>query len=242
MKIRRFVLICIFFLDVHVKADTKAGKLAECWGKKIPCPVQAEQSKKIITAGEMRIALSPRSLLEQRDEKTIQLVRGQFYVEASEPVVFKSPFAKVWCDGSCKGLFVRTSDKFEIKSLEGRWILQRNGEKSNYQIPEAQLVAVSEVAEDGLATMEFPQSLPWDSTVKQWASLYPGTLGELRTSLATFREIWKEAVEKASRVQMRAASLTIASFENEQAQERAKKAASEHEDQRLRALFRENNP
>ncbi|MGZ3723693.1 MAG: hypothetical protein ACXVA9_12210 [Bdellovibrionales bacterium] len=238
MSPQRLVLLCIFFLDVHVKAET----VSECWGKTIPCPVQASASKKVISAGNIKVSIGPHGLLEQRDEKTIQLVSGEFYVETAKPVVFKTPYAKVWCDGECKALFNRETDKLDVKSLEGRWLVQRNGEKTTYAVPEAQQISISEVTEDGRAEMEFPQSLPWAPTVKKWGALYPGTLDELKPTLVKFRETWKQAVESVSEMHSQAASRTIASYENSQAKERARKAAQEREDQRLRAIFREKNP
>src|SRR5665213_2103573 len=236
---RALTLILIFFLDVHVKAETAPKS---CWGKSIPCPVQAGAEKQTITAKDLRVALGPAALLEQRDEKTVQMVSGDFYVETSKPVVFKTPYAKIWCDDDCKGLFIRTPESLTVKSLEGHWLVQRNGEKTVYTVPPALQVMVGEVGDDGRALMEFPQSLPWAPTVKQWGALYPGTLAELKPTLVKFREVWKVAVEWSSEMHFAAASRTIASADQAQAKERARKLALEREDQRLRALFREKNP
>jgi hypothetical protein len=186
--------------------------------------------------------MGPHALLDQRDEKTIQLVRGDFYVETATPVVFKTPYARVWCDDDCKAIFSRKEDQIEIKNILGNWVVERNGEKTNYALHAGLRVEVSEVAGDGKALMEFPQSLPWGPTVKQLAELFPGHIKELKPTLVKFREVWKAAVEEASELQQKAAARSIASFEDEQAKERARKALREREDQRLRALFREKNP
>jgi hypothetical protein len=129
-----------------------------------------------------------------------------------------------------------------VKSLEGKWLIERNGDATTYAVATGLEISLSEVGEDGQASMEFPQSLPWLPTVKQWGELYPGTLDELKPTLVKFREEWKEAVEKVSAMHETAARRSIASAENEQAKELAQKAAKEREDARLRALFREKNP
>jgi len=234
-------LACLFFIDVHVKAAEAPKK--ECWGAAIPCAVQAEGGeKRLLTANDLKISLAPAALLEQRDEKTMELVQGSFYVETSRPVVFKTPYGRVWCNDDCTGLFVRTDESFNIKSLQGHWLVQRNGENTTYQVPTALQVTLGAVGEDGHALMEFPQSLPWLSTIKQWGDLYPGTLKELKPTLVKFRETWKEAVENVSELQQKAAARTIASYEEGLAREKAAHDAREREDARLRALFREKNP
>jgi hypothetical protein len=233
-------LACVFFIDVHVRAETPNK---ECWGTTVPCAVQAEGGKKrLLTANDLKISLAPLALLEQLDEKTLQLVRGEFYVETSKAVVFKTPFGRVWCDDDCQGLFVRTDDSFNIKSLQGHWLVQRNGENTTYQVPTALQVTLGTVGEDGHALMEFPQSLPWLSTVKLWGDLYPGTFQELKPTLVKFRGTWKEAVEHVSELHQQAAARTIASYEEGLAHEKSAREAREHEDARLRALFHEKNP
>lgn len=239
---KRLLLGLLFCLDVRVKAGEVTAEAAGCWGKTIPCPVQSEGAKTVIEAPSLKIALGPQALLEQRDRQTIQLVSGDFYVETAKDVTFKTPYARIWCEGECKAIFVRTTDKIDIKSLAGQWIIERNGEEQKYTVKAGLQLALSEVGEDGKAAMEFPQSLPWSPTVKQWAALYPGTLDELKPTLVKFREIWREAVGSVSDLHYQAAERNIASYEEEQAKERAAKAAREREDQRLRQLFREKNP
>ena len=89
--------------------------------------------------------------------------------------------------------------------------------------------------------MEFPQSLPWLSTVKSWAKLYPGNAKQLREEVADFRPAWREAVEAVSHLHAETAERAIASYEAGQAQERARQKAREREDESLRSLFRAKN-
>ena len=181
-------------------------------------------------------------MLEQRDGHTIQLVLGSFYVETSREVHFQTPYARVWCEEDCKGIFNRESTLLEVKSLEGRWLIKRTGEAQTYALPAGLQVAIGEVTTDGQAQMDFPQSLPWLPTVKQWAALFPGSVDELKPTLVKFRDSWKEAVEAVSDLHQHAASRAIASYEKTQAQERARLLAIQREDQKLRDLFREKNP
>lgn len=238
---RGLTLVCLFCIDVHVKAEPVLG-VDGCWGKKIPCAVEASHAREVLKAADLMISMSSSALLDQFDEKTIQLARGRFYVETSRPVAFKTPYAKVWCSEDCKGIFAREPSQLTVLALAGKWLVNRTGDEKTYGIPEGMQMLFSEVTPEGAAAMEFPQSLPWEPTVIAWSSLYPGKMKDFKPLVAEFREVWKAAVEKASEMHQEQAQRTIASYENELAQERARQAAREREDAKLRALFREKNP
>ena len=241
---RVLAFIFVFCVDVHVKAETKPRaktKSSTCWDATTPCVVEAH-GRKILKGKDMTVVLAPSSLIEQRDEKTIQLMNGQFYVEVSRPVSFATPYAKVTCQDSCRGIFSRKMREFNVKSIAGRWTVTRTGDEKIYGIPEAMQMSFGEVAEDGAAEMEFPQSLPWDATLKEWVALYPGKLKEFKTLLADFRVVWREAVDHVSQMHRSQAARTIASHEKELAEARARAEEKEREDAKLRELFREKNP
>lgn len=236
--LRLLTFVFLFCVDVHVKA----AELGDCWGHRIPCAVKAGDRVKTLSADNLRVSMSRASLLEQRDEKTVQLVAGQFYVETSRPVQFQTPFGKMWCESECKGLFVRETSRVVVKSFGGSWLVQRTGEQQTYVVPPALQVELGEVTSAGQAQMEFPQSLPWTSTVGAWAALYPGTLAEFKQTLAKFRPVWKEAVEAASSMHSQVILREIASDEKVRNEARARQLAKEREDQSLRQLFRDKNP
>ncbi len=235
--LRLFSFVVIFFIDVQVKA----ADLKDCWGKTVPCPIDSREAKRSVEADGLLVILAPHSLIEQRDDSTIQLVSGEFYIETKRTEKFKTPYAKIWCEGECQALIQRQVREFNVKSLQGRWLIQRVGEEQTYALPAGLQMTIGEVAEDGRASMEFPQSLPWIPTIKQWAALYPGGLEKLKPELEKFRKQWKEAVEAASVMQYQSASRTIASYEKSLAEDRARQKAREREDQSLRSLFREKN-
>lgn len=243
---RGLAFVFVFCVDVHVKAETvkqsqKVTGSSACWDKTTPCVVES-QGRKILKAKNMIITLAPSSLIERKDEKTVQLMNGQFYIDVSAPVIFKTPYARITCQDSCKGLFTRRMTELNVKSLAGRWTVVRTGDEKTYGIPEAMQMSFGEVTDEGSAQMEFPQSLPWDVTLKEWAALYPGKLKEFKPVLAEFRSVWQEAVERVSEMHHSQAARTIASHERELAEARSREAAREREDAELRALFREKNP
>jgi hypothetical protein len=237
LLLRRLTLAFLFCVDVHVKAD----EVKSCLDHTLPCAISSE-GKKILSGSGLRLVMDRHSLLEQRKDKTVELIRGGFYVETSEARVFQTPYVKIWCEGTCKGLFQRELVQVNLVSLEGRWLMQRKGEEQTYSLVAGLQVQVGEVSTDGRAQMEFPQSLPWTPTVNEWAALYPGPLQDLKRELLKFRPTWKEAVEAASQLHIQVAKREIASYEKDQAEQRAKQHAHEREDQSLRALFREKNP
>lgn len=239
---RWFTLALLFCVDVRVKASESHPAEKSCWGRTLPCAVEASGSRRVIKEKEILLSMSPHALVEQQDAKTVQLVSGQFYVDTESAVVFKTPFARVWCDGDCKGIFIRSTEALMVKSIAGKWLAERTGDRTVYVVPEAMQMSFGEVTDDGMALMEFPQSLPWDATVKIWAALYPDKLKEFKEATAEFREVWKEAVVAVSELHHKEASRTIASHEKSLADARASAAAKEREDAKLRSLFRDKNP
>lgn len=235
------VLACLFAfcVDVHVKAEEI---IANCWERKIPCPIKASSRRLVLNAKEWRVSMAPSSLIERRAQSLVQLVEGQFYIEIARPIKFQTPYARVWCAEECKGIFVREGMSFTAKSLEGTWRIQRTGEAQVYVLPAGLQVVIGEVTDDGQSLMDFPQSLPWSPTVKEWSALYPGTLTELKPTLVKFRFVWKEAVEAVSDMHKHAADRAIAANDKILAAERAVRNAREREDQSLRELFRQKNP
>jgi hypothetical protein len=214
-------------VDIRVKADT---------------PVVAMAHKKSFSAKGLQVVLGPGSLLEQHDKNEFQLVKGEFLVELQSIAKLKTPFATVTCDGDpCLALIHRDSTQVQIKALRGEFRVRRLGEKTDYGLGAGLQLTVMEVADNGVAEMEFPQSLPWDSTVKEWAHYYSGTSKEFRETLIQFREDWQQAVERVSQIHEQYAGRVIASYEATLAEERSRKAAQEREDAKMRKLFREKN-
>lgn len=235
---RALALIAAFCVDVHVRADEVR---ATCFGHQVPCAVQAEGERQVLQAETLNIAMNPHALLEQRASNVIELVNGHFLISAAKPVKFQTPYGRAWCEDECKALFEREDKKLTIKSLGGSWRLTRTGDEQVYAVPPGLQVSIGEVAPGGSAQMEIPQSLPWASTVRDWAALYPGDVKEFKSELAEFRGLWHRAVEMASHMQYQFAKREIASVENERAAELARQKAREREDESLRRLFREKN-
>ena len=191
---RWLAFVILFFADVHVRAES-----AECWGQRVPCAVQSLDSRRILKMKDTVLTLRAGSLLEQRDAKTIELIDGLFYVETTKPVVWQTPYARVWCEGECKGLFQRTLTTLEVTGLGGRWQLQRTGEKQIYGLAAGLRMELGEVTDEGRASMDFPQSLPWTPTIRAWAQMYPRPLTGLKVDLEKFRPIWRAAGRRRQR-------------------------------------------
>ena len=241
MRLLRLGTLCFLFcVDVHVKAQ---GLLAEdCWNKDGQCAVQAGASRRVMSNSTLRIVLAPQALLERRDPGTIQLVRGEFYVESSTAVKLQTPFAKVWCIDECKALFTRAANGLEVKSLAGQWRVERLGEPTIYALAAGLQLVFGEVSDQGMAQMEFPQSLPWAPTLKQWAALYPDKMSVWKGEVQQFRQVWRDAGEAVSVLHQSAANQAVAAHEKEVTMARQKRLAQLHEDEGLRELFRSKNP
>lgn len=244
MNLARAALICaLFFVDVHVHAaeHAKSETAEDCWGKTLPCAIQSSQHRRELKAQGFAMTLAPNSIAEQRDAKTVQLVKGSFYLEVDGVVKFNTPYAEIRCPAECKGIFSRTQKELEMKALEGQWVIKRLGDKQEYALRAGLQVKVSEVEENGMAEMEFPQGLPFESTVKEWAKFYSGDFKDFKASVTVFRQAWQEAIEQVSQSQLENATRSIASHQSELDKQRAAKAAAEREDAELRKLFREKN-
>jgi hypothetical protein len=225
--IRVLALITLFCLDVRVKAESE---------------VYAGDSKKTYQSAGATVIMQPGSLLETREGQSINLVKGRFFVELRDSALVRTPFASVACAaGECQALVFRTLDKMEIRALKGEFMVRRLGDEQHYSLIAGAQVAVKAVTEQGVSEMDFPQALPWDSTVKEWAKFFPGSIKEFKPTLVEFREVWKQTVERMSELHTDYANRTLASHERALASEAARRAAQEREDAKLRKLFREKN-
>lgn len=221
-----FLFLC-FFLDVHVRAEE---------------PIVAVKDKKSVTIEELNMQLGRGTILEPRGSE-VRIVRGQMLVETEDSTRITAPFVKLWCEkeSACKALIDRTDDSLVIRSLEGEWRLTRTGDNQVYRVPEAMQMHFGLVDQDGKATMDFPQSLPWLATVKAWGHLFHGKPDEFKDQVAEFRERWKNAVETASLLHSEGARRTIASHDEELAKAEAARRKDEAETRALRKQMRENN-
>lgn len=239
---RFLLLISLFFIDVHVRAESShANKDSNCWGKSIPCAIQAKSHAQAISAPGFSMTVDKNSLVEQRDHHTVQLVNGRFLISVKSPITLGTPYAEFKCEGSCSGIFLRTMTEVTLKSLSGSWRVKRLGESHLYRLDAGLQLTVSEVSDGGAALMEFPQSLAWLPTVKEWASLFAGEPGQFKKEVSDFRESWREAVESVSEVHAADAKRTIASHQKALNAVQARQKQNELEDQRLRDLFRKKN-
>jgi hypothetical protein len=232
------VLLQAFCLDVHVRAQT----LERCNEGHVPCAMQATRRAEVLKDSQWRLSMSEGAIVQRRNRDLTELVNGEFYLEISRPMEFASPYGHFWCVSQCKALIERTATSFVLQSLEGQWRLRRTGEAQEYALAPGLQIHLGEVASDGHAEMEYPQSLPWQPTVDMWASLYPGKLKDLKPTLVKFREVWRAAVESVSQLHSAVASREIASYQKGLADEQVRRQRREQEDQRLRQLFRDKNP
>ena len=239
---RFLFLLSLFFIDVHVRAESShANKDSNCWGKSIPCAIHAKGRSQSISAPGFSMTIDKNSLAEQRDHHTVQLVDGRFLISMKSPIRLGTPYAEFKCEGSCSGIFLRTMTEVTVKALSGNWRVKRLGEAHEYRLDAGLQLTVSEVSEGGTALMEFPQSLAWLPTVKEWASLYVGEPRQFKKEVSDFRESWREAVESVSEVHAADAHRSIASHQKALDAVQARQKQIELEDQRLRDLFRKKN-
>lgn len=232
--IRYILLLPFFFIDVRVRAEE-----VNCWGQELPCAVASETRTRLESPG-LELVLGKGALIERRERDVVQLVKGDVLVKSEGGAVFNTPYARFRCAGPCGALFERDTESITLKALKGDWIVTRIGETREYALTAGTQIAIGEVRE-GAAAMDFPQSLPWEPTVKKWAALYMGESSSFRKEVTEFRKVWREAVETATRVQEEVARRNIASHEQRLSEERRRQARREEADRELRELFRRKN-
>ncbi|HMN69817.1 MAG TPA: hypothetical protein PKC28_14835 [Bdellovibrionales bacterium] len=232
--------LVVFFLDVHVRASEAAHPPEECWSQPT-CAVDAGANFKSLENKTSKLRLAPRAIVERRDGDAVQVLAGTVLAEIGRGVSVRTPFAVLSCVDDCVGIVSREESSVRLKALDGRWLVRRLGEKIDYALDAGLQMTISEVGDKGVAEMEFPQSLPWFSTVKEWAGLFAGTPGEFKEVLRSFRERWRAAVDVVSVIHAGEAGRTIASHQAGVEAEKARQRAREREDRRLRELFRRKN-
>jgi hypothetical protein len=220
-------LIFCFSIEIHVRA--------------LDATYEAKGSRKIVELGEHKVVLRAGTLVQALSGERVRLIRGAVLIDGSANFMVQTPFAKFTCEDECTGLVERKKDHVYIKSLKGNWSLQRTGDKQVYQIPVAAMLRIGEVSVDGHSDLEFPQSLPWNSTVKEWASLFAGSAHDFKPVLAEFHQVWLEAVGQLTEIQTQAAGRALAADANERATRESQRQAKEREDAKLRQLFREKS-
>jgi hypothetical protein len=145
------------------------------------------------------------------------------------------------CVNECKALIDRKEKEISVKALEGEWSLRRLGDRQSYTLAAGFHLTVGEVETNGLAYMEFPQSLAWAPTILEWSKMYPKSIELFKSDATRFRSNWKEAVESVAAVHEKVAERVVASREEGLAQERARRKTVEKEEAALRELFRKKN-
>lgn len=231
---RLLTLVLCFFMDVRVHAE-------ECWEQKWPCAIRSKSHRKNLEGKDLKMSLAPKAVIDARAQNHIQVVYGSIYAEVGSAKTFAAAFGSVTCEQKCKVIFERTSGRLRIFSLAGTWSIKRLGDTASYRLPAGYQMLLSEVGTDGKAGLEFPQALPWDSTLKTWAELYPGPFEDFKKAVADFRVYWVQAIEEGSKLQAQEAGRAIASHEASLAAARARQKREEQEDESLRKLFREKN-
>ena len=93
---RSLLIASLFFIGVRVRAEETA-KDTDCWGKKIPCAVHSNHGRRELKAEAFSLTMAAGSLIEQRDDRTIQVVNGAFLAATESPLKFKTPYAAFWC-------------------------------------------------------------------------------------------------------------------------------------------------
>lgn len=226
--LRSFVLLSCFTVHVHVRAAEAIARAAH--------------SAEDFTFGESKMRLAQGALVEKRKENAAHLVKGEALAYLKGKDVLQTAYAYVRCQSDdCKALVHREKDRVTFGALEGVLLVHRLGENKDYVLPTAMQVSVGGVMADGYAEMDFPQSLPWDETVKSWARLFRGDLKEFKSTLAEFREVWHESVEAVSHLHEERAQRVIASHDKAVQDQQARQKAQEREDEELRKLFREKS-
>jgi hypothetical protein len=250
-SLKWIVFVLVFFMEVRIRAEeTKLDhRPASCWGHKIPCAEQATSSRRILTLRKVTLVLAAGTIVEHRnrtdDTDTLQLVRGHFYVEAGSGIALQTPFGKFHCDKSgdddCKGLIWREDTSVNLRSLGGAWRITRMGDSAEYALAPGLQTVLSEVNETGKAGFEFPQSLPWAQTLKEWAALYPREWKAFKAEVASFRPVWTEAVESVSQLHKSIVKREVAAYYDGIAAQKARAAREAAEDESLRSMFRQKN-
>ncbi len=224
---RFFILYFCFTVQIQVRAASDS---------------HAKQNTQSYSFGRSRVRLGVDALIEKRKDHAAHLVRGDALAHLQGEDVLQTAYAYVRCQGEeCQVLVRRERDRVTFGALEGVLLVHRLGENKDYVLPTAMQVVVGPVTSQGFADMDFPQSLPWDDTVKIWARLFSGNVKEFKSTLAEFREVWHESVEAVSHLHEEHAQRMIASYYKSVAEQQSHLKAQEREDEELRKLFRQKS-
>lgn len=242
MRIARLLaLYFVFSVEVRVHADLLTFP-AQCWGRDEVCGAR-NLSHKVHTAvvDKNKIALSPQAVIKRHADNEYRLVEGKVLMRSNRGPQWSFVYGEMACVHTCLAILVREEDSVRILALEGDVRVKRLGDGREYSLPGGHWTRLAGVQDDGKGLMDPPQSLPIQSTLKEFANLYSGNWRQFRKEATRLVPLWTRRVEAASRLQKQQALRTIASFEAERARELAERRKKEAEDERLRAIFRDRN-
>ena len=242
-----FILYFVFCAEVRVVAkelDAVAPVYFPkgCWGYELPCGVKnIDSKKKVIDVSGAKITLTKQSILNRIDAKTIRVVDGKALIETDSSLRWASLFGGWQCINKCLLLVEKTELNVRVAALKGDVQVKRVGDDQNYSLPAGFWVILSEVTSDGKGFMEFPQSLPIESTLKEYAELFEGNWSQFRAEATKMVPKWTHAAEVASQWHKREAKRDIAAYYAEQARKLDERRKVESADLKLRQIFRQEN-
>jgi hypothetical protein len=234
------LLVLIFFLDVHLKAESVLLPKG-CWGKQYPCAIENSSAGSIgLKLDGAAISLGHDGIVKATSEKEASLTKGTMFAKHEGDFQWSTPYGSIFCS-DCEIILKRDESSLEVHALKGRVSVQRRGDEEKYDLPPGFSVVLSSVQADGKAELEFPQASALRPLAKMWASVYVESADEFKTELKTYIDTWKSAVEVASQMHKAEADRVLASSDEKlKAQERFRKQ-QELQNSKLRALFREKN-
>jgi hypothetical protein len=228
-----------FFIDVHLKASPLSDPPG-CWGKSFPCAVSSSNKRDFLKVKDGDLVLGASSAMSWRSPAEFRLVNGAVYIHHSDEAIYTSPYGRLRC-ANCSALLERKKDVFSFHVLSGKVEYKPLGESEWLLLPAGYMAQLGPVQTNGKAFVDIPQASPLKVVLKLWAKVYIGSADAFKAEASNYIQSWRQAVESSSQLQSSLARREIASAEATKAHRQARIQAEQHEDEKLRELFRKKN-
>ncbi len=252
---RRSLPFIAFFLASTVDVRVRAASIAPvelpraCLSRVFSlksnsaCAYLNNNQKKLLRMpfGELRMSSEASLILHAKNTSTLHLVRGVFWIRATQPILIKTLYVKA---RMTRGqILVNAQDRrINIINLTSDLQYWPRGDDRSTLLPKAMAVDIGRVSSAGVARTEFPHTPSVVTLLRVWTRVYAqNDMPELKRHIREFLSSWVQATQEVGPWYTQVVQREIASAEQEKENRARQRAKRQSEIKKLRDRFRAQN-
>ena len=248
-------VIAFFFasvIDVRVRAASIEQPVElppHCWARvahlkpNAACAYLNNKQKILMHMpfGELRMSPEASLILHAKKTLTLHLVRGVFWIRATQPILIKTLYAD---SRVTRGqVLIDAQDRhINIINLTSDLRYWPRGNGKGAPLPKAMAVSIGRVSSSGVARTGFPHAPSAATLFHVWTRVYAQSdMPELKGNVREFLPSWARATQEVGPWYAQIVQREIASAEQEKKNQARQRAKRQSEIKKLRDMFRAQN-